>query len=332
MRLTLTRRPLSSPGQSFVPWRMAARMPYQGIRAAGATTALVLLAGCGANMSGSADPAVLAEQSEAAAESEMDGMDMGRPPRRRMTVTRTCHDSEGDGTEASLNGYTLEALETRATTQYGGRLTFRIMQENGVPLTTFEPTQSKPLHLFLVSEDLNTYHHLHPTKNMGGTWTAEVPALPAGRIHVVADFVAIDEEKEFHPLVLGEDLTIDGAPAPVALPEPEPTQKVDGYSVSLGDGLVAGQEAKLSFKVTEKGKPAALEPYLNSWAHTSVFAADSLAFAHIHPAQEWKEGQAAPEELTFVWTPAAPGTYRFFIQFQTASGLHLAEFTRTVTG
>lgn len=262
----------------------------------------------------------------------MDGMDMGSSSAPADDGHDHVHGSEGDGTVASLSGFTLDQLETKATSGYGGRLTFRIQQENGVPLTTYEPVQTKPLHLYIVSEDLSTYLHLHPTKNMGGTWTADVPALPAGEIHVVADFIAIDEVGELYPLVLGDDLTIEGSPAPVALPKPEPTQKVDGYSVALGDELVAGQEAKLSLKVTEKGKPAALEPYLDAWAHTSVFAADTLAFSHLHPAQEWKEGQSAPDELTLVWTPPAPGNYRFFVQFQTASGLHLAEFTRTVTG
>lgn len=313
MSLTRTRRPFPSPGESLVPRSLVAG----GVRAAGATTALILLAGCGASMN----------MEDAA----MEGMDMEASSSAMADDGHShMHGSEGDGTEASLDGFAMENLESTATSEYGGKVTFRIMQDNGVPLTTYEPVQTKPMHMYLVSEDLKTYHHLHPTKNMGGDWSAEVPALPAGRLRVVADFVGIGDDRSMNPLILGTDLTIDGTPESATLPEPAPTVKVDGYVAELGDGLVAGQEAKLSFKVTEKGKPAELVPYLASWSHTSVFAADSLAFSHIHPAQEWTEGSENPEELTFVWTPETSGTYRFFIQFETATGLHLAEFTRTV--
>ena len=312
MRFTLTRRPLLSPGDAGMPERIRLHRS----RVLGASAALILLTGgCGStNMSDAA----------------MQDMESSGPSGDTHSHS---HGSEGDGTADSLQGFTLDALETTATTEYGGKVTFRIMQENGVPLTKFEPVLAKTMHLYLVSEDLSTYHHLHPTKDMGGTWTAEVPELPPGRLHVVTDFVALDESEGTHPLVLGSDLTIDGTPESVALPKPATTVKVDGYSASLDDGgLVAGQEAKLNLTVTEKGKPVALKPYLYSWAHTSAFAADTLAYAHLHPTQEWAEGAPTPEELTFVWTPAAAGTYRLFVQFQTESGLHLAEFTRTVTG
>lgn len=282
------------------------------------------LAGCGESMDSSADPAVQATQ-PADPEDSMDGTEMGDMDHGDEDM----HGSAGDGLDASLLGLTLADVETAATTESPGDLSFRIRLDNGTTATDYVREQGKYVHAYLVSPDLSTYLHLHP-QSSAGTWIADVPALPPGQLHVVANFVAADAAGELHGVTLGTDLDLGGTATAKPLPKPAAQVKVDGYAVTLDEELSVGTEAKLNLTVTKDGQPVTLEPYLESWAHTSAFAAGTLAVSHLHPAQEWKPDAASPQILTFDWTPSAAGDYRFFIEFRADGDLHRAEFTRTV--
>jgi hypothetical protein len=305
-----------------------------GLGAGGGLLAFSLaLTGCG-GMNTSADPATQADNDSAANDhAGMDDMDSGDAGSGDHGDDGHSHESEGDGLASTLQGISLADVETDATSDKAGKLTFHVELENGATASSFESDRGKSMHLYLVTKDLGTYRHLHPTRDALGNWTADVPPLPGGPLHVVTSFIANDAAGESHALTLGADIAIDGAsPNAVELPAPAARTKVDGYTVTLADGLAAGVEAKLNLTITKEGKPAALEPYLDSWSHTSVFSSSSLAHAHLHPAQEWKEGAEPPEILTFVWTPPAAGTYRFFIEFMADGKLHRADFTRSVDG
>ncbi len=303
--------------------------------AAGCLLALSLMvSGCGEGMNTSADPAVQASlDAEAAAAAEHEGMEGMDGEMTTDDGHGHTHESEGNGLDSALQGLVLADVATTATSDAAGEMSLRIELDNGATARGFTNIQGKPMHLYVVSKDLSTYVHTHPIRDAQGTWTAEMPALPAGPAHVVANFSTDDVEGVEHTLTLGTDVTVDGSPAEaVPLPDPAPSVEVDGYTVTLGEELAAGVEAKLNLSVTKDGAPATLEPYLDAWSHTSAFATDTLAQTHLHPAQEWKEGAASPETLTFVWTPEAPGTYRFFIEFMAEGELHRAEFTRSVAG
>lgn len=324
MSLTSARRLFVQPGPTTV-----SRSGRAGVRvAAPLMTLALLLAGCGEGMNSSADPAVQATQT-ADAEDSMDGMDMGGDMGSGDMDEMHVHDTAGDGREASLLGLNLTEVETDATTESPGELSFRIKLDNGTTATEYVREQGKYLHAYLVSPDLSTYLHLHPVSS-AGIWTVGVPTLPPGKLRVITNFVAADADGEFHGVVLGTDLDLGGTATAKPLPKPTAQVKVDGYTVSLDEDLSAGTEAKLNLTVTKDGQPVTLEPYLEAWAHTSAFAAESLAVSHLHPAQEWKTGAISPEILTFVWTPPAAGDYRFFIEFRADGDLHRAEFTRTV--
>lgn len=322
MRLTSTRRLFLQPGSTT-----ASRLNRSGARAAAPLMVLALaLAGCGEGMNSSADPAVQATQAPDP-EPSMDGMDMGGMGDGE--DMQHMHDSEGNGLEASVLGLNITDVETDATTESPGELSFRIKFDNGTTARDYVRNQGKYLHAYVVSPDLSAYLHVHPYLN-AGKWSVDVPALPPGQLHVVANFVAADSEAEFQAVTLGTELDLGGTPTAKPLPKPVPQVEVDGYTVALDDELSVGTEAKLNLTVTKGGQPVTLEPYLDSWAHTSAFAADSLALSHLHPAQEWKADAESPEVLTFVWTPDAAGDYRFFVEFRADGELHQAEFTRTV--
>ncbi|MEQ1899027.1 MAG: hypothetical protein ABL971_16800 [Vicinamibacterales bacterium] len=309
------------------------RRAHRALGLAAAAVLALTLSGCGEGMNSSADPAL---QSESPEEDSMDGMDMGDDMGdmdhgdAQGDGHMHSHETEGDGLSASLRGLTLGEVETNATSESGGELSFRIVKENGTTATEFVRDQGKYVHAYLVSEDLSTYHHVHP-KAAAGNWVVNVPPLPAGRVHLVTNFVAVDAEGEYRALTLGTDFNVAGEATAKPLPKPAPEVQVDGYTVTLGEAASVGAEAKLNLTVTKGGRPVTFEPYLEAWAHTSAFAAGTQAISHLHPAQEWKPDATPPEVLTFVWTPSAAGDYRFFVEFMAEGELHRAEFTRTVS-
>lgn len=241
------------------------------------------------------------------------------------------HTTAGDGLAASLDGYTLDAVDLRATGA-GRQLRFRILGPTGAPQLQFALDQGKLLHLYVVSKDLASFHHLHPVLDSTGTWQVELPPLPAGQHRVVASFVAIGEDASEQGLLLGTDLTVPGRPRLRPLPEESQVASADGYRVRISGDLLLAQPSDLRLEITRQGRRADLVPYLESWVHMSAVNADSGALVHLHPAAAAAAGSAAPEAITLTATPPAPGRYRLFVEFATGSGLHRVAFTRSAWG
>ncbi len=230
----------------------------------------------------------------------------------------------GEGLSASLRGYTLDALDLRPA---GSQLSFRILGPSGEPHDDFAVTHTKRLHLFVVSEDLSDFRHVHPSRDASGTWTVALPDITPGRNHVVAEFAPIDGGKQVS-MMLGGDVDAPGRPPASKLPAPADTVTVDGYTVMLTGVLIPGANSLLNVSVTDRsGQPAALKLYLASWSHGALVHADSLAVTHLHPLEPVIPGAAPPKDLNFNVTTLQPGAYRFVVEFATASGLHQAELT-----
>ncbi|MGL5825450.1 MAG: hypothetical protein ACRCYU_11655 [Nocardioides sp.] len=310
------------------------RAPRPGIRRLGAGAGLLALsltlAACGDAMETSMDSA--ATRADGSGHGGMEDMASGGHGGQHGAGHSHAQKADGDGRSATRQGISLADVETNATSDRAGLITFHVELANGATATSFQSNLGKAMHLYLVTNDLATYLHLHPVRDALGNWSAEVPPLPGGQVHVVTSFVVNDIDSRARALTLGTDLMIPGtAPRAAELPAPAPTAEVDGYTLTLGDDLTVGIESKLNVTVTKDGEPVALEPYLGSWSHVSVFSSSNLSHVHLHPAQEWQPDTLAPETLTFVWTPPAAGTYRFFVEFMAAGELRRAEFTRSVT-
>lgn len=93
----------------------------------------------------------------------------------------------GNGLAATVNGYTL----TLNTVPMAGKtmpLTFTI-SSGGRPVTSFDPDQTKLMHLYQIREDLTGFHHLQPTLNSAGTWSITPRPLTPGRYRIYTKFL-----------------------------------------------------------------------------------------------------------------------------------------------
>ena len=230
-----------------------------------------------------------------------------------------------DGLRSELAGVTLRPIPRGFTAGGTANWRFRVTDCNGKALQDFEPENGKLLHLIVVRSDFTGYQHLHPRVDAEGVWSVDVETARPGRYRAIADFV-VDGRK----YVVGTDLQVPGAAADQPLPAPSLRASVDGYDVELQRPaeLTAGEEAQLTFRVTRNGKPARdLEPYLGAYGHLVALHAPELAYSHVHPDGEDLESGA----ITFDTELHERGTYRLFLQFQTAGRVHTVAFTQTVS-
>ena len=229
------------------------------------------------------------------------------------------------GLTADLAGLRLAA--ERRDLAPGGSHTwrFRILDCDGEPVRDFEPEQGKLLHLIVVRSDFTGYQHLHPTLAADGTFSTTIATPTAGRYRAIADFV-IDGRK----YVVGTDLRVPGSDPRAALPAPSRHAEVDGYDVELlrPAELTTEEEAQLTFRITRDGRPVRdLEPYLGAYGHLVALHAPDLAYSHVHPNGEDRQGGA----ITFDTELHEQGPYRLFLQFQTDGRVHTAAFTQIVS-
>jgi hypothetical protein len=202
---------------------------------------------------------------------------------------------------------------------------FTIAGPDGKPLTSYTASHTKELHLIVVRRDLSTFAHLHPTRDANGTWSTSFTLPAAGDYRVLADFIPAGTDS---PVVLGTDLSVGGSFRPTPLPPASTTSSVDGYDVTLSGDATAGADSDLTFTVTRAGQPVTdLQPYLGAFGHLVALRAGDLGYLHTHPAADASSDTAGGPQIGFATEFPSPGSFRLFVQFQTAGQVHTAAFT-----
>jgi hypothetical protein len=227
------------------------------------------------------------------------------------------------GLMVSQAGYTLVPDGVVLDGMEGAPFRFRITGPDGTALEDFEPEQERELHLVVVSRDLTTYAHLHPTRSADGTWSVPMPALTAGAYRAFADFTVADGPD----LTLGVDLTVPGDTRFGPLLPPATTADAgDGYEVALAGEPAAGADTEVALTVRRDGVPVDdLEPYLGADGHLVAIRAGDLAYLHVHPLDGTGAGGRA--DVRFQVEVPSPGDYRLFFEFAHDGGIRTAAFT-----
>ena len=231
------------------------------------------------------------------------------------------------GLQISENGYTLDLKTPRLEARQRADLSFTIQDEKGRAVTSYKREHEKELHLIVASRDLVTYRHVHPTRAADGTWSIPVELPRAGGYRVFADFTPAKEGAE--NLTLGADLAASGPYEPKGLPAASATAKADGYEVKLSGGLRPGAAGELELNVSRDGKPVTdLQPYLGAYGHLVALRSGDLAYLHVHPNGEPRDGKTEPGPgISFTATAPSPGAYRLFLDFKHQGVVRTAAFT-----
>jgi hypothetical protein len=243
--------------------------------------------------------------------------------------------------------YRLAGFGTRFLAGEAERVTFRIDQPSGAPLTRYRAGGGPHtgVHLILVRSDLGAIIHKHPKPNAAGEFTSELTFPTPGRYRVVIDA---------YPRLTGplrnfqlfRWIVVPGRAPTAPLPPFRRVVTVDGYRFALQSRphLRAVQSNFLTLRVTRpNGTPATFTPWFGALAHAIFFHAGDLSYFHTHVCSARTPGctsvlgatrvtgtQTRPGELRVGVLLPTGGTWRLFLQGKVDGHVLTAPFTLTV--
>ncbi|HYV06911.1 MAG TPA: heavy metal-binding domain-containing protein [Blastocatellia bacterium] len=246
------------------------------------------------------------------------------------------------------------------------RLRFAVINpKTGEQVKQFQVLHDKLFHLFIISQDLTEFQHIHPTIEPDGRFTVETTLPRAGNYKVYSDFYP----SEGTPQVLQQNLVTAGYAPDLVQSEarlaPDTTLLKTGQAlkitpenagrigVSVGElgktptsemkialsiepaKIIAGQPVVLKFHLTnaKTGEPIRdVAPYLGAWGHTLILSEDQSDYVHSHPEETVPETgdrtklRGGPD-VTFNAFMPKPGNYRIWTQFLRGDMLTTVTFT-----
>jgi hypothetical protein len=233
---------------------------------------------------------------------------------------------------------------TPAAPRAGGRTRLRLTvrePSTRAVVRDFVEVHEKPYHLFVISQDLEHYDHVHPQQQRDGSYVVDVTLPKPGYYKVYSDFLPLGATPQVVPSVLvTADATSDLASAQARLvPDTTLSRTAGGMRVTLtlpSDGLVAGRDEKLQYHIVDAASGAPItdiEPYLAAFGHTLVLSEDTLHYVHAHPVEILPERgvrAAGGPDLTFKALMPKPGRYRVWTQLKRRGVVSTVSFTVAV--
>ena len=203
---------------------------------------------------------------------------------------------------------------------------FEVLEpEKGERVRKFQVVHEKPLHLFVVSEDLGYFAHEHPRLGADGIfrWRAALPK--PGAYRMVFDFYPAGGTPQMIPRTWIASGKREAHPTSKFAPDLSPKQSTN-LEVELATEPpepIAGKKTLLFFRL----KPAdGLEPYLGAWGHLLAASDDLIDTIHTHPFL----ADGGPQVQFNIIFPRE-AVYRIWVQFQRRGKVNTAAFTVPVS-
>ena len=237
------------------------------------------------------------------------------------------------------------------------KLLFRIFHPgSGEPIKKFETVHERQYHLFVISQEMEFFQHIHPEEQPDGIWSIEVTLPKAGYYKVLSDFMPSGGSSQFiaRPLVTAGyagDLANDAAHL---VPDTVSMKTVDDITATLSydpPTFSPGQYVHLNFHLTDgSGRPITdLQTYLGAFGHTLIMSEDMVDYVHSHPLDILAKSDDDSTTPQFVIPPGAdleklrggpdvtfeglmpkPGRYRAWTQFRRNEKIYTFVFTFNV--
>jgi len=220
-------------------------------------------------------------------------------------------------------------------------LQFEVLDRLNSPLRYLEYVHEKPIHLMIVSHDLQEFAHVHPEVNELGVWQVPHAFTHPGKYNLYADITLPGENRRVEIF----EINVQGPAAKkVPLAPTSATVKTSGgVPVTLeSSGELRGlTEVELRFRIGDGKTPVAgLQPYLGAWAHAAIAAEKLINFVHVHPVEEGssaiKKSEAhvhtpesmgpAPMAVRIPTSFLSGGLYKLWLQIQIAGKVETLPF------
>ncbi len=264
------------------------------------------------------------------------------------------------GAPFDVRDYQLDFRTVPAVVSAGqkAQLRFTIRRPGtGDVVRKFEAVHERQYHLFVISQDMEFFEHIHPQEQADGTWTIEITLPKPGYYKVLSDFLPSGGASQFiaRPLVTAGyagDLVGDSARL---VPDTVTTKVDEDITASIAydpQQFMVGLYGHMTYHLTDTatGKPITdLQTYLGAFGHTLIMSEDMAEYVHSHPLDiiakpdddggppvfaippgaDLEKLRGGPD-VTFEGLMPKPGRYRAWTQFRRHDRLHTFAFTFNV--
>jgi hypothetical protein len=247
------------------------------------------------------------------------------------------------GTLFDMRDYRLDVRTEPAVPKAGAplRLTFSVFHpETGDPVRNFEVTHERRYHLFVISQDMQFFEHIHPEQGADGTWSIDVTLPKPGYYSLLSDFLPAGGTPQFlpRPLVTAgfrEDLVAHSARL---VPDTDRAQTIEDLTATIAfesERVEVGTYNHMSFRLTRAGtgEPVTdLQTYLGAFGHMLMISEDMVDYVHAHPIEmlpadaDLEQLRGGPD-VVFEGLMPKPGRYRAWTQVRYRDKVHT--FTNT---
>jgi hypothetical protein len=235
-------------------------------------------------------------------------------------------------------------------------LTLRLQSAaTGLPPAALEIVHEKPVHMFIVSQDLSDFQHVHPTVVGPGQLAIPANFKKTGPYSIFAQFKPTGEPQQ----TTANRLQVPGAsmPAQPLILDTSNTKTRMGtdqtglpqaYTYQIANlPRAVGQPVRFQVNILKNEQPVGqVEPFLGAAGHAIMLSANHDNFIHahamdgIHPAPQQP---ACHQGATLAGPPSVlhfesdevvtrPGTYRAWIQAKVDGSVRTIDWTFQVPG
>ena len=178
-------------------------------------------------------------------------------------------------------------------------------------------THTKQIHLLLIDESLEDYHHIHPqSEEMGKVYRFYFSPKNSGDYRAYAEVVPKRTRRQ---LIASNDLKVEG-PSEVQnfYRKTNDIQGVLNFQLTeVPEKLKVNQDYRFKLKILDNdGNKASLEKIMSAKAHMVAFDAERRGFAHMHPMEDILIETEEDDDLSFLFNVPRKGWYRLFAQVQ----------------
>ena len=236
------------------------------------------------------------------------------------------------GTLYDMRDYYLDFQTVPARVKAGEKATLQFSVSHpgtGEKIKKFEVTHDRQYHLFVISQDMEHFEHIHPEQSEDGTWSIDVVLPKPGYYALLSDFLPSGGSTQFltRPLVTA-DYTGDliGQSAEL-VPDAEQTQTVDDLTATVKydpNIMRAGSYSHVTFNLTKADtgeRVQELQAYLGAFGHMLIVSEDVVDYVHSHPVEmmplnaDLEKVRGGPTVM-FEGLMPKPGRYRAWSQFR----------------